>query len=164
MRTLVLCSFIALALALSLFTVGPAAAQGESGGTGKRVFTKHFQETLFDVTGHASYSVEVLLDDKEYKIGKDVIGIVVHDSRDEDVKGAELVIAYKNLSTGENAPGALNVTDKGNGLYIVSGLNLQRDGRWELAITVKKEGIEDGVKFVLPDALQERVPKGRYSP
>jgi hypothetical protein len=65
--------------------------------------------------------------------------------------------------TSEEA-GTLAVTDKGNGLYIVSGLNLQRDGRWELAITIKKDGVEDRVKFVLPDALKERVPKGRYSP
>jgi hypothetical protein len=155
---------IITALALSLFITGPANGHEDHGSTGKKLFTKHFQETLFDVAEHASYSAEVLLDDKEYKIGKDVTGIVIHDTHDEDVKGAELTIVHKNLATSENAPGTLTVVDKGNGLYIVSGLNLQRDGRWELAITIKKDGVEDRVKFVLPDALKERVPKGRYSP
>lgn len=58
----------------------------------------------------------------------------------------------------------LAVTDRKNGLYIVSGLDLQRDGKWELNIKVKKNGIEDFVKFIFPDALKARVPKGRYSP
>ena len=164
MKAFVSCSMIVTALALSLFITGSATAHEDHGSTGKKLFTKHFQETLFDVTEHAFYSVEVLLDDKEYKIGKNVTGIVIHDSNDEDVKGAELIIVHNNLATGENAPGTLTVVDKGNGLYIVTGLNLQRDGRWELAVIIKKEGVEDRVKFVLPDALKERVSKGRYSP
>jgi hypothetical protein len=164
MKAFASCGMISVALVFSLCVIGPAGAHEDHGPTGKKLFTKHFQETLFDVTAHASYSVEVLLEDKEHKIGKNVTGVVVHDAHDEDVKGAEIVIVHKNLSTGENAPGTLTVADKGNGLYIISGLNLRRDGRWELAITIKKDGLEDRAKFVLPDAMKERVPKGRYSP
>ncbi len=61
-------------------------------------------------------------------------------------------------------PAPLTITDKENGLYIVSGLNLQRDGRWELSVTVRKGDVEDSVKFLFPDVLKERHPKGRYSP
>ena len=164
MNRIVACGIIGVVLAFSLCVAGSACAQEDHGHTGKKLFTKHFQESLFDITGHASYSVEVLLDDKEYAMGKNVIGIVVHDAHDEDVVGGVLIIVHKNLATGENAPGSPTVTDKGNGLYVVSGLNLQRDGRWELAITVKKGGLDDSVKFVLPDALKTRVQKGRYSP
>ncbi len=163
MKTLASHAAICLAVVVYLFAVGPAA-QGESGTAVKKIFTKHFQETLFDVTEHASFSVEVLLDDKEYKIGSRTIGIVVHNALDEDVKGAEIIVTHKNLSAGENAPGKLTIEDQGNGLYLVTGLDLQRNGRWELAISVRKGGLEDRVKFVLPDALKERVPKGRYSP
>ncbi|HXX53051.1 MAG TPA: hypothetical protein VEI28_00625, partial [Thermodesulfovibrionales bacterium] len=47
----------------------------------KRLFTKHFENTIFDITEHAEYSVEVLLDDKEYKkLGKNVIGVVIHNA------------------------------------------------------------------------------------
>lgn len=163
MKTFVSCKMIIVALAFSLLATGQAGSQ-DFGPSKKKIFTKHFQETLFDITEHAAYSVEVLLDDKEYKIGKEVIGIVIHNVHNEDVKGADLTVIYKNLSTSEKAPGTPIVTDKGNGLYIVSNLNLNREGRWELAITVKKNGVEDRVRFVLPDALKDRVPKGRYSP
>ena len=163
MKAFIKCGWIITALAFSLPVAGPADAQGFA-TTEKKTFTKHFEKTLFDITGHSAYSVEVLLDDKEYKIGKDVVGIVIHDAHDEDVKAAELTIVHKNLATSEKAPGTPIVEDKGNGLYIISNLNLQREGRWELAITIKKNGVEDRVKFILPDALKERLPKGKYSP
>jgi hypothetical protein len=130
----------------------------------KPLFTKHFQNSLFDVTEHAVYSMEILLDDQEYKIGKNVIGIVIHNARDEDVPGAQVTFLFKDLIADKNSLVTPIVTDKGNGLYIVSGLDLQKEGKWELTITVKKDRIEDIVKFVLPDALKSRVPKGRYSP
>ena len=164
MKILALCRVVIVALTLPLLAAGASDAHEDHDVATKSIFTKHFQETLFDITDHASYSVEVLLDDKEYKIGKNVIGIVVHDARDHDVKGASLAIVLKNLATGENAPGAPVVMDKGNGLYIVSNLNLKREGRWELGITVGKNGAVDHVKFILPDALEHLLPKGRYSP
>lgn len=157
-------SVISLVLAFALFAQGTAVAQEDSGSAKKSIFTKHFQDTLFDITSRGTYSIEVLLDEKEYKIGKDVIGIVVHDAHDEDVKGADLRIVLKNLATNEISSGAITVADKKNGLYLVSGLDLRREGKWELAIAIKKDGTEDQVKFVLPDALKERVPKGKYSP
>ena len=120
---------------------------------------------MFDITEHGAYSVEVLLDDSEYKIGKGVVGIVVHGDNDSDVIGAKLTIVQKNLETGEPVSGPLTITDKENGLYIISGLDLQRKGRWELSVTVKKGEVEDSVKFLFPDVLkEERHPKGRYSP
>jgi hypothetical protein len=153
---------VSLVFVLGLLTVGHAH-EGHSHGN-KKIFTKHFQNTLFDITEHGAYSVEVLLDDKEYNIGKDVVGIVVHDEKDSDVIGAKITIVHKNIATGEPVPGTLTITDKKNGLYIVSGLNLQREGRWELSVTVKKDDVEDSVKFIFPDVLKERHPKGTYSP
>jgi len=162
MKTLV-CCIIAVA-AFSLLAPGTLNAHDDHGANGKSIFTKHFQETLFEITEHGTYSIEILPDEKEYKIGKDVIGIVVHDAHDEDVTGADITIVHKNLDTSEKAPGTLKITEKGEGLYLVSNLNLQRDGRWELTVTVKKKGAEDRVKFFFPDALKAKVAKGRYSP
>lgn len=164
MRDFALYAMISLAVVLFVFASGPAGSREGHDLAEKVLFTKHFKESLFDVTEHAAYSLEVLLDDSEYKIGKDVIGIVVHDKRDEDVIGAELTIVQKDLATHETAPVKLTVTDKKNGLYIVSGLDLKKDGKWELLITVRKAGVEDRVKFIFPDVLKERPAKGRYSP
>ena len=163
MKRLVSSGMIAAALLFFSCAISPANAYEGVNPAEKKLFTKHFQETLFDISERASYSVEVLLNDKEYEIGKNVIGIVVHDEHDEDVKGAKLSIVHRNLATNENASGALTVEDKGNGLYVVKGLTLQRDGRWELAITIEKDGVRDDVQFILPDALKQRVAKGRYS-
>ena len=146
-------------MGLSMLLIMLGFAWGE-----KTLFTKHFQNTLFDVTEHTMYSVEILLDDQEYKIGKNVIGMVIHNAHDEDVTAAEITFVLKDLVAGKNFPVTSKITDKGNGLYIVSGLDLQKEGKWELTITVKKDRSEDFVKFVLPDALKERVPRGKYSP
>jgi hypothetical protein len=150
-------------LVFGLLVSLPVEASGKD-TSDKNIFTKHFNETLFDITENANFSVEILLDDKEYDIGKDVTGIVIHGKGDKDVAGAELKIAYKNLKTAKTTPAEIKITDRGNGLYIVSGLDLERDGRWELLITVKKGSLEDSVGFVFPDALKKRYPKGRYSP
>ncbi len=166
MKAFISLGITGLVMVLFLFAGDPATATHEGGfEAGKKtLFTKHFQNTLFDVTEHAAYSIEILLDDKEYNIGKNVIGIVIHDADDKDVSGAEIKFVLKDLVTGENSTATPIVTDKGNGLYIVSGLDLRKEGKWELAITVKKGRVEDRVKFILPDALKARVPKGRYSP
>lgn len=164
MKTFLYYGIISLSVVLFMFFSGAARSHEGHGPAEKVLFTKHFQDSLFDVTEHAMYSLEILLDDSEYKIGKDVIGIVVHDKKDEDVVGAELAIVQKDLASGRTESGKLAVTDKQNGLYIVSGIDLKRDGKWELLITVRKAGIEDSVKFVFPDALKDRPAKGKYSP
>jgi hypothetical protein len=125
---------------------------------------KHFEESIFDITKNTSYSIEILLDDKEYDIGKDAIGIALHNDRDVDVTGATFTLVMKNLDSGKPASGTPTITEKGGGLYIVKGLDLQQKGRWELTVTASKNGIEDHVIFLFPDVLKKRYKKGRYSP
>jgi hypothetical protein len=151
-------------LALSLFLTGPAPDASADNGK-KPVFTKHFNDTLFDVTANADFSVEILLDDKEYKkLGKGVVGLVIHDSHDHDVEKAAISVDYRNAETAEPATETPTIKERGDGLYTVSNLDLQKKGRWKLAITVTKGPVRDSVQFLLPDALKERVPKGRYNP
>lgn len=146
-----------------LFTV-PAFAHENHSAHEKKVFTKHFDRSLFNITEHAAFSVEILLDNSEYPIGKGVVGIILHNAKDLDVKGAGITLVLKNMETGQSAPGTPTIKDKGNGLYIVSGLNLRRQGRWELGVTVRKDNVEDSVKFDFPAAMRKIYPKGRYSP
>jgi len=141
-----------------------AAHEGGSAGEEKIVFTKHFQNSIFDVTKRAAYSVEILLDDKEYNIGKNVVGIVIHNAHDKDVIGAKVAFVLRVIPSGTKSVVTPVIADKRNGLYIISGLDLQKEGRRELTMMVKKGSVEDTVKFVFPDALKARVPKGRYTP
>ncbi|MBI4684142.1 MAG: hypothetical protein HY755_02970 [Nitrospirae bacterium] len=127
---------------------------------GKTKFTKHFHESLFQVTGKGEFSVEVLLDEKEYKIGKNVLGIVIHDKHDEDVEGADINVMVR--VAGESAEQPAVVEEKGGGLYTIANVNLQGDVRWELVIKVKKKKIEDTAIFLFPDDMRNRKPAGQY--
>jgi hypothetical protein len=150
---------------LSLLMTGfPLPADAAQDKDEKRVFTKHFRETLFEVTEKADFSVEILLDDKEYKIGKDVIGIVIHDARDHDVEKAAIRIDFRNLDTGQPSDQSPLVKEKGDGLYTVSNLDLKKEGRWKLTITVRKDTTEDSAQFLFPEVLNKRWPAGRYNP
>lgn len=157
------------AIIVMLFSVVVAAglwtASAQEFGQKKKLFTKHFSRTAFDITRKGLFSIEVLLDESEYKIGKNVVGIIVHDANDKDVVGAELTVIQTDLDTKEDVAAApVMITDKRNGLFTVSGLDLKRKNRWELSISVKEKGAEDGAKFIFPDALKSPYPKGRYSP
>jgi len=134
-----------------------AAVSAHSGRhEGSSTFTKHFHETLFAIGGKGQVSIEVLLDDKEYKTGKDVIGIVIHDSHDEDVEDADLAVTVTGLT------GPLKVKEKGGGLYLVPNTGFPKEGRWELKIAVKKKKIDDSAVFGFPEVLQSRLPAGKY--
>ena len=154
-----------IVLGLGLFLNGLALhVQAEPEKSTKRIFTKHFQETLFDISKNAEFSIEILLDDKEYKIGKNVIGIVLHNARDKDVEKAAISIDFRNSDTSRPAAQTPVVKEKGEGLYIVSDLDLKKEGRWKLTIKVKKDDTEDSVQFLFPDALKALHPAGKYSP
>jgi hypothetical protein len=134
-----------------------ASAYAHSGKhEGSSTFTKHFQETLFSIGGKGQVSIEVLLDDKEYKTGKDVIGIGIHDSHDEDVEDADLAVSVTGLAE------PLKVKEKGGGLYLVPNTGFPKEGRWEMKIAVKKKKMDDSAVFVFPEALQSRLPSGKY--
>ena len=160
----VLSGITSMILGLCLLVGGGSYAYGDVAESGKRTFTKHFKGSLFDITAKANYSIEILLDEKEYPIGKNVVGIVVHNSNDEDVAGAELAIDYRDLDSGENLSQSVDVKDKGEGLYTVAHLALAKEGRRKLTIKVKKGPVEDSVQFIFPDAFKNILPAGRYSP
>ncbi len=140
------------------------SAHAEQGEGRKLVFTKHFNESLFDITEKAEFSVEILLDEKEYKIGRNVIGIVIHNSRNQDVENASISIDYRNTDTGQSATLGTVVKEKGGGLYTVSNLYLNKEGRWKLTITVRKNSLDDSAAFLFPDVLKKKWPAGKYNP
>jgi hypothetical protein len=129
----------------------------------KTRFTKHFNETLFQISERGEFGVEILLDDKEYpKLGKNVKGLVIHDKHHEDVEGADLKIVLLD-SQGQDITGPLVVKEKGDGLYTVQNLDISKDSKGELRIRVRKKGIEDTAVFALPAAMKEHFPAGKYT-
>ncbi len=124
-------------------------------------FTKHFRESIFKITEKGLFSVEILMDDKEYSIGKNVIGIVIHDARDEDVEGAELSIVLTDGEGRDISPAPV-VREKGGGLYTVANVDIRRAGKWTFRITAKRKKDEDSATFVFPDVLEKRMPHGKH--
>lgn len=172
-----------------LITPGIIMAHGDH-GTKKGVFTKHFNESLFKITEKGLFSVEILYDDKEYKIGKGLVGIVIHDEEDKDVEGATVKITVEDLSdislslkeieiiqdkndkkdvkptikiTVDGIPiSPIRVKEKGDGLYTVSGLNIHRGSDWRLIIDVRVKKKQDRAIFDFPEVLLQKIPAGKY--
>lgn len=149
---------IACTLLAAVFLM-PAHGHGQAGG--KAGYTKHFSGSAFRITEKGKFSIEVLPDEREYPIGKGVVGIVIHDYRDEDIEGAELKLTVWN-DKGQDLTTRPLVKEKGGGLYTVANLDLRRDGSWELRIRVSKGALEDGTTFVFPADLKEGKPAGKY--
>jgi len=147
---------------LGFCLITASLAHGESRESKKVSLTKHFNESLFKVTEKGLFSIEILMDDKEYKIGKNVIGVVIHDARDKDVEGAEIGITLLD-DQGQSIAAAPVVKEKGDGLYAVANVDLRRGGKWELRIRVKKKNNEDSATFIFPDVLEKRMPAGKYN-
>lgn len=147
--------------AVLLFSVlVPAGLIAHSGEGEKNLFTKHFHETLFAVSEKGQVSIEVLLNEKEYKIGRDVIGIVVHDSHDEDVEGASLKAVLTLQEGNRETP---SVKEKGGGLYLIPAARFPKDGPWELQIAVRKGKIDDSVVFTYKDMIRAPLAAGQYN-
>jgi hypothetical protein len=147
-------ALIAFCLSLPVKTHAHEAHDAKKG-----VFTKHFNGSLFKISEKGLFSIEILMDEKEYKIGKDVIGIIIHDNNDNDVEGASVTITALPPQVQIKSP---FVKEKGGGLYIVSNLDLKKEDKWELRIQVKKKKSEDIVIFIFHDAVMDIKPAGKY--
>lgn len=149
--------FLFLICFMSIAFAGVAFGETGVPAGQKTKFTKHFRETYFAITEKAEFSIEVLPDEKEYRIGKNVIGIVVHDKRDQDVEGAEINIT-------DDKSRKFPVKDKGDGLYTVSDLDIKREGHWKLVIRINKKSLSDEAVFVFPPVSKKFLPPGSYDP
>lgn len=159
------CSFFfTVSVFTGLILLSPAGAHEDHGSEGNNLFTKHFDRTLFEITLQGHFSIEILLNDSEYPIGKNVIGVVVHNDRDEDVAGATIGISMDRRDNDQKVVPDIRIIDKKNGLYIVSGLDLPKEYPFSLSLSVKSGGVEDAAVFLFPDSMNDPSPKGRYSP
>ncbi len=137
----------------------PCAAAGSDTSSEETLFTKHFNDSLFMITENGEFSVEILPDEREYRIGKDVIGIVIHNRHDEDVEGAKISISFEPAGDNTQEP---VIRDKGDGLYTVKNLSLQREGEWKMIIRINRKKVEDSAMFSFPAALSRPLPAGTY--
>lgn len=127
----------------------PNLVMAAMAGDGK--FTKHYANSLFEVTEHGLFSVEMLIVGNELKVGQNTMDIIVHDKNDHDVMGAEITVTPWMPEMGHGAIETPVVTERGGGLYGVENVVPIMGGSWELKVTVKSGGDQDTAVFTFPD-------------
>ncbi len=115
----------------------------------KPEFTRHFDDSLFKITEKELFSVEIVTDKKDLKIDKDTIGIIIHNAHHEDVEGADIRISIRRPI--QDKTELFTAAEKGDGLYIITNVSLQRNNKCELRITIKKGAMEDSAVFGFSD-------------
>ncbi len=114
-------------------------------------FTKHYANSLFKITKHELFSVEMVIPEKRLKVGVNTIDLVIHDKKDNDVTGAEITFTPWMPEMGHGVFEDSVIEEKGSGLYTVKNIILVMGGHWEIRINVKKGDMVDKVVFDFPD-------------
>jgi len=127
---------------------------------GEPTLTKHYEESLFQMSRGGRFGLELVVEGRELKKGMNRLDIIVHDRNDQDVEGAEIALIPWMTDMGHGVDEAPVVADLGDGLYRVSNINIIMAGNWELRIAVRKGDVEDTAVFSFP-AMKAR-PAGGY--
>jgi hypothetical protein len=143
MRTAI---FVICALLLPLASFAAETIQSSSGP-----HTKHYEQSLFKMTEKGLFSVEMVIKEKELKVGVNTLDIIVHDKNDKDVVGAEITVVPWMPEMGHGVFEKPVVRERGGGLYSVENIILIMGGRWELRIKIGKGTVKDAVTFNFPD-------------
>jgi hypothetical protein len=112
-------------------------------------------ETLSQDSTKSLFKVEMILQGKSLKVGKNTFELVVRDKKGKEVPGAYIVVLPQIYQHGESVLIKGKVTEKGKGRYTVEGLYIEIPGHWVLKVTVKKGDKEDSVTFDFPEVKRE---------
>ena len=130
---------------------GQMQAMGAEQGHGEIKVTKHFDESLTKFTDNNLYSLELVVPDKQLKMGVNTVEIIVHHATGGDVAQAELAVTPWMPSMGHGVLQKPVVTERGGGLYSVDNVVLSMTGHWQLQVKVAKDNKEDTAVFDFPE-------------
>ena len=114
-------------------------------------YTKHYEQSLFKVTEKGLFSVEMVIKEKELKVGVNTLDIIVHDKSDKDVASAIVTVTPWMPEMGHGVFEKPVVMERGGGLYSIENIILIMGGRWELKIKIRKGDMEDSAVFDFPE-------------
>lgn len=118
-------------------------------------FTKHYDQSLFEVTQQGLYSVEMVIKHETLTVGMNEIDLIVHDQNDKDIVGADIVVTPWMPEMGHGVMEKPVVTERGGGIYAVENIALIMPGHWELRVETTKDGRTDTAVFDFPNVLVE---------
>lgn len=132
-------------------TAGHMEGMTEGHGHGDVKVTKHFDESLTKLTDKKLYSLELVVPEKNLKMGVNTVEIIVHHATGGDVAKAELTVTPWMPSMGHGVMQKPNVTERGGGLYSVDNVVFSMTGHWQLQVKVAKGDMEDTAVFDFPE-------------
>lgn len=135
------------------FIIIAGCASTVTGPHGHDEFTKHYEESMFEITKNGLFSVELVVKEHKLQTGVNEIDLIIHDKNDEDVVGAEVTVTPWMPEMGHGVFERPSVTERGGGLYSVDNIILTMGGHWELRINVMKDNLEDSAVFDFPDVM-----------
>lgn len=146
-----------IALLAFLLVLFPLVAQA-----GEQKFTRHYSESNFVITDDGQYSVEMLIIGNMLKVGMNSLDLIVHDSDDHDLLGADITVTPWMPSMGHGVKEMARVSEKGGGLYSVENVEISMPGNWQLRVKVSKDGKEDSAVFEFRDIHPAGMTKGHH--
>jgi hypothetical protein len=143
-----------LTLVLGMFAMSGCATTGAIHDDGEKPhapMTKHYEDTLFQTTEKGEFSVEVLLPDEGIEMGFNKIDVIIHDKKDHDITGADILVTPWMPSMDHGVKEKPVISERGGGLYAVSNLVFSMTGQWEIRVKVVKGDIVDSAAITLPE-------------
>jgi len=136
---------------IALFLTATVYATEKNQSAATTLHTKHYENSLFKMTDKGLFSVEVVIKEKDLKIGVNAFDIIVHDNNDKDVVGATITVVPWMPEMGHGVFEKPVIKERGGGLYSVENITLIMGGRWELKMKIRKGTLEDTTTFDFPD-------------
>lgn len=142
---------VVLAIALAV-GCAPAAKKAEGQGPESETAqpTRHYGESVFKLTAKELFGIEMLVKGGELEVGGNSLDLILHDSQDRDVVGAQIDVVPWMPDMGHGVKAKPTVKDMGGGLYRVSDLVITMGGRWQLRVKVEAQGMADEAIFDFP--------------
>jgi hypothetical protein len=119
-------------------------------------FTKHYEESLFEISKKGMFSVEMVVKEPGLMTGVNAVDLIVHDKKDKDTVGAEITFTPWMPEMGHGVFEEPVITEKGGGLYTIENIVLIMSGHWELRVNIKKGDMEDTAVFDFRDVKIDR--------
>lgn len=141
------------AILAALLILMPVTAAAADSGADHGTFTKHKSGTFFMITAEKHFSIELELEGGELKEGMNTGELVIHDSRDQDVKGAKVTVTPWMPGMGHGVPEVAVVTEKEKmfgSRFLLETLMINMGGHWEILVEIEKDGVKDGAVFDFP--------------
>ena len=132
-------------------TAGHMEGMAEGHGHEDVKITRHFDDSLTKLTDNKLYSLELVIPEKNVKMGVNTLEIIVHHATGGDVAQAELTVTPWMPSMGHGAMQKPVVIERGGGLYSIDNVVFSMTGHWQLQVKIAKDDKEDTAVFDFPE-------------